>query len=193
MKSSELLSSARKDAELSIRELAKLAEVSPSTIHRIEKDEINPTVEMLENILGAMGADLRISSEIQYSKNVFGLVSSIREDVANNDTEWVVRKTAEFVTRSLKKPKIERLRYLVMAPPTTGSIEWDAFVAGIVEWIMHQSGISVTGSWVQDPQYYLDHGWGIGADSVLAIEYAGTPMSLKIRGIYIHRDSLINV
>lgn len=194
MKSSILLKEARADAELSVRELAKLADVSPSTIHRIEKEEMVPTVAMLSDILAAAGTGLIVEGEIDYAKNAFGLVRSIREDIATGDTEWVIRKTAEFVSRYDKKSRLEKLRLLVMAPPTTGSIEWDAFIAGVVEWIMHKGDIEVTGTWVEEPQYYLDHGWWIGAfESLKAIEYAGTPMSLKIRGIYIHYESLFNL
>lgn len=194
MHSSYLVKRARKNAGLSIRALAELAQVSPNTIHLIEKGTTNPTVEVLEEILGATGSRLTLEAEPDNAINAFGLVQSIREDIATNDTEWIVRKTAEFVSRMDKKTKLEKLRLLIMAPPTTGSIEWDAFVAGIVEWIAHKADLDVSGKWVEEPQYYLDHGWWISElISLRPWSYASTPMSLKIRGIYIAGESLINV
>jgi transcriptional regulator with XRE-family HTH domain len=194
MRASYLVKHARQEAGLSVRELARLAGVSPNTVHLIEKDETNPTIETLEQLLEATGSTLELNESVGNAVNAFGLVRSIREYVATGDTSWVIRMTAQFVSWMDKKSKTEILRLLIMAPPTTGSIEWDAFVAGIVEWIAHKAGLDVSGTWVEEPQYYLNHAVWIGSrDGEKAIEFAGTPTSLKIRGFFLHRDSLVNL
>ncbi len=195
MDSAVILKSSREKAGLSVRGLSKLTDISPSTIHRIEKGELNPTVDTLDELLSATGLSLKLG-EPDYGKNVFGLVQSIIDDkdIERNDTEWIVRKTAYFVSQALKRPELTVYRYLLIAPPSTGSGNWDAFIAGVVEWIMHQKGIEPYDYWVYEPKYFLGHGWWIGGyDSLAAIEWAGTPGSLKQRGVYIHRDSLINL
>ena len=188
-----LIKESRKQAGLSIRDLAKIANISPSTVHLMEKGENNPTLESVKEVLAACGSLLKVEAYPDYGTNVFGLVRSIQQDIENNNTEWVVRKTAFFVSRSLRKSKIELLRYLIMEPPSTGDKKWDCFIAGVVEWIMHQSQVNFEGTWITQSEYYLGYGWWVTKrESLKAWSYANTPMSLKSRGIYIDRESLIN-
>jgi len=51
-----------------------------------------------------------------------------------------------------------------------------------------------TPAWVYDEVRYLGYGWWVTKmRSLQAWEYAGSPASFQSRGIYIHRESLINV
>ncbi|HMS25495.1 MAG TPA: helix-turn-helix domain-containing protein [Acidimicrobiia bacterium] len=195
MEVAELIRNAREEAGLSVRVLANAAGVSPNTVHLIEKGDTNPTIETIQELLYATGARLTLEAKPDYGTNVIGLIRSIQDDqdIEKNDTTWIIRKTAFFVSRTLRKPRIERLRLLLLEPPSTGSGNWDAFIAGVVEWIMHQSDIDVEGSWVTNKKYYLNHGWWItDFESLKPWVYANTPMSLKIRGVYVDRESLIN-
>lgn len=47
---------------MSIRALAEAAGVNKTTIQRIEKDEVSPSVDVLERILSAMSLRLTIES-----------------------------------------------------------------------------------------------------------------------------------
>lgn len=58
-----LLRRARKNAGLSQRDLAALAEVPQSTIGRIESGAMQPTLPMLSQVMIAMGRELRIRVE----------------------------------------------------------------------------------------------------------------------------------
>ena len=58
-----LLAEVRQSAELSLRELAKLAGVSFTTIRRIETGEMDPTVGMLRRVLSAAGAELEMTAK----------------------------------------------------------------------------------------------------------------------------------
>lgn len=58
-----LVRSARERAHLSARALARASHVSTSTVTRIERGEINPTVEMLDRLLAASGNRLVLEVE----------------------------------------------------------------------------------------------------------------------------------
>ena len=78
-------------------------------------------------------------------------------------------------------------------PPPTGDARWDAFLGGLAEWLAVRADFPVP-AWARNESRYLRRGWWISPmASMRAWEYAGSPMSFKIRGIYIHRDSLTNV
>jgi len=55
-----LVRTARDHARMSARDLATASGVSPSTVTRIERGELNPTVAMLERLLDAAGNRLDI-------------------------------------------------------------------------------------------------------------------------------------
>ncbi|MBV9097637.1 MAG: helix-turn-helix transcriptional regulator, partial [Frankiaceae bacterium] len=58
-----LVAQARRDAGLSVRELARLADVSFTTISRIETGAMDPTVGTLHRILDAAGRELLLAAE----------------------------------------------------------------------------------------------------------------------------------
>jgi predicted nucleotidyltransferase/DNA-binding XRE family transcriptional regulator len=58
-----LVRSARERAELSARDLAARSGVSTSTVTRIERGELNPTVAMLERLVEASGNELVVMVE----------------------------------------------------------------------------------------------------------------------------------
>ena len=60
--SSEIVREVRRESQLSVRALAAAAGVAASTVHRIERGDINPTVEMLDRIAAAGGMDLRAAA-----------------------------------------------------------------------------------------------------------------------------------
>ncbi|MGK2888025.1 MAG: helix-turn-helix domain-containing protein, partial [Rhodococcus sp. (in: high G+C Gram-positive bacteria)] len=55
-----LVRSARERAQMSARDLAAASGVSTSTVTRIERGEVNPTVVMLERLLQASGNQLDV-------------------------------------------------------------------------------------------------------------------------------------
>jgi transcriptional regulator with XRE-family HTH domain len=60
--SSELVRSMRTDAGLSLRALADAAGVATSTVHRIERGDLNPTVEVLQRLAEAAGSRLVVAA-----------------------------------------------------------------------------------------------------------------------------------
>lgn len=174
-----------------MRSLAKAAGVAASTVHRIERGDLQPTVQTLSRIAEAAGVRLRMEPEVDYAVSLVGLARSIRADrTKRKDT---IRKAAEFVSRFNRADPDTRSRMIAAEPPAVGDPHWDAFVAGLAEWLAVRAEMP-TPAWTHKPERYLDHGWWITPmASMRAWEYAGSPVSFQSRGIYIHRDSLVNV
>ncbi len=55
-----LVREARRDAGLSLRALAERADVSFTTVFRIEHGEVDPTTGTLRKLLGALGPELEL-------------------------------------------------------------------------------------------------------------------------------------
>ena len=73
--------STRADAGLSLRALAEAADVAVSTIHRIERGDIHPSVDTLRRTAEAAGVGLRLAAEPDGAASVVGLALCIRRDV----------------------------------------------------------------------------------------------------------------
>lgn len=189
----ELVTRARAESGLSIRALAAAAAVAASTVHRIEKGELEPTVGLLRRILQAAGMLLRVEQELDHAASLVGLARSIRQDLSCSDQTWPVRKAAELVGRFRHADQQTRSRMIKAEPPGTGDRRWDAFVGALAEWLAVQGGLPVP-SWATSDDRHLHHGWWITPmASMRAWEYAGSPASFQHRGVYLHRDSLTNV
>jgi transcriptional regulator with XRE-family HTH domain len=189
----ELVRAVRAEAGLSVRSLAEAAGVAASTVHRIEQGELQPTVETLTHIVQAAGCHLRVDAHLDHSASIVGLARSIHSDISTGDYIAPVRKAAELAARFAGTDQRSRHRMITARPPDTGDPRWDAFVAGLAEWLAVQAGMPAPG-WVRDDNRYLRRGWWVTPmESMRAWEYAGTPMSFQSRGVYLHRESLTNV
>jgi len=192
MRTDELVRRVRGDAALSLRELASRSDLAVSTIHRVEQGELHPTVETLERIVRAAGRRLTVDVPLDYSSSVLGLGLSIRADLTAGDPSAIVRKSAELVHCFESFDRADRRLMLSAEPPPTGQVEWDAFLGGLAEWLATTGDIE-SPTWPAAPGRFLGRGWWVTKmASMRAWEYAGTPVSLQRRGVYLHRDSLIN-
>jgi transcriptional regulator with XRE-family HTH domain len=54
----DMVRTARRSADLSQRQLARLAEVAPSSVARVESGRVQPTLRMLVKLLAAAGCEL---------------------------------------------------------------------------------------------------------------------------------------
>lgn len=193
MKPAELVRTIRAEAGLSVRALADAAGVAASTVHRIERGELQPTVELLNQVVQAAGSRLRVDADPDYTASIVGLARSIQADVAGGDHVAPVRKAAELASRFRRADADTQRRTVTAKPPPTGDPRWDAFVAGLAEWLAVRAGLPAP-AWVGDRDRYLRRGWWVTPmKSMRAWEYAGSPMSFQSRGVYLHRDSLVNV
>lgn len=175
---------------MSVRRLAAAAQVSASTVHRIERGRMHPTVDLLERLAQAAGARLRVEAETDSAASVVGLGRGI---AARAPRTSPVALAAELVGRFWAAGEDERLRMISGEPRPTGDRRWDAFLAALAEWLAVTAGLDPP-AWVRAPDRFLGTGWWVTPMRAMrAWEYAGAPAAFKIRGVYIHRDSLTNV
>jgi transcriptional regulator with XRE-family HTH domain len=188
----ELVYELRTGAGLSLRRLAELSDVAVSTVHRIERGELRPTVDTLGRIVAASGRRLVLDAPADYGRSILGLGLAIRGDLEAGDSSAIVRKTAELVHHFEICDGDAQSRILQAEPPSTGAATWDALLGGVAEWLAVSAGIEPP-DWAMQPGRFLERGWWITPmTSMRAWEYAGTPVSLQHRGVFIHRDSLTN-
>jgi transcriptional regulator with XRE-family HTH domain len=189
---STLVQRVRHEAGLSLRDLAAAAGLAVSTIHRIERGELCPTVRTLEQIVSAAGCRLRMDVCPDSAGSVLGLSLVLRQELEAGEGPSVVRRAAELASRFDSAPWSARAGMLVAEPPPVGAAEWDAFLGGLAEWLATRVGLEPP-AWTAAPKRFLDHGWWVTPmASLRAWEYAGTPVSLKRRGVFLHRESLAN-
>lgn len=180
---------------MSLRALASAAGVATSTIHRVEKGDLNPTIDVIDRIVQAAGMRVAFEPQVDHRQSLVGLALSIRDDIERDpeDRSTPIRRAAELVSRYLRADDGVRARMVAAEPPATGDHRWDALLGGLAEWLTVGSGVAPP-SWADAPGRFLDRGWWVTSmPSMRAWEYAGAPMSLKTRGVYLHRDSLLNV
>ena len=188
----DLVKELRLDSGLSLRELAVASELAASTIHRTERGELHPTVNTLERIVSATGHRLRIDARPESSGSVLGLSMVLRGELSDQKGISVVRRAAELASRFDAAQSASRARMLMAEPPPVGAVEWDAFLGGFAEWLAVRSGMEAP-AWTESPSRFLDRGWWVTPMVAMrAWEFAGTPVSLQRRGVFLHRESLIN-
>jgi transcriptional regulator with XRE-family HTH domain len=189
---SHLARSVRRSAGLSLRQLARRADLATSTVHRVERGELHPTVETVERIVTAAGRRLVLEVPADSSGSVLGLGLAVAVAVEADDTSLVVRQAAELVSRFDHASADGRRQMLAVEPSPAGSEEWDAFLAGLAEWLAVRGDVEPP-AWTRRPDRFLRRGWWVTPmRSLRAWEYAGTPVSLQRRGVYLHRESLVN-
>lgn len=193
MKSAEIAKELRGNSGLSVRKFAAAAGVSPSTVHRVEKGAMEPTVELLSDLAAAAGERLVIHYEPDYAMNIAGLAQSIRADLLGSDESMIVRKAAEFVHRFMSSDRTTKQWMVNPEPPATQNKKWDAFLAALVEWLAIRAKIKPP-PWVYEKSRFLEKAWWVSPmPSLRAHEYAGSHAAFQNRGVYLHRESLENV
>lgn len=155
-----LIKKLRRDAGLSLRELASVSDLAVSTVHRAERGDLHPTVDTLARIVSATGRRLVLEVPPDSSRSLLGLGLVAREELRSGDQPSVVRRAAELVRHFDAAPMAERVRVLAAEPPVTGSEQWDAFLAGLAEWLAVRGGVDPP-TWVGGPGRFLDRGWWV--------------------------------
>lgn len=195
VRASEIVRAVRQASGLSVRALADAAGVAASTVHRIERGDINPTVDTLDRIARAAGMTVQAMPQADHRLGLVGLAQCIRKDLVADadDRSTPVRRAAELVALARRTGDGDLLGMLAVRPPPTGDARWDAFVAALAEWLA-VSRARLAPDWAGERDRFLGGGWWVSAmPSMRAWEYAGSPLSFKVRGVYLHRASLANV
>jgi transcriptional regulator with XRE-family HTH domain len=192
---SDLVRQIRRDARLSVRALARAAGVAASTVHRIERGDVTPTADVLDRIATAAGVALRVEPHVDHRRSLVGLALCIADDLERDagGPQLPIRRAAELVQRFDRSDRDMRARMVAARPPSTGDIHWDAFIGALAEWLSVRTDMEAP-EWAFADDRQVSGGWWVtDLPSMRAWELAGSPASFKLRGVYLHRDSLVNV
>jgi hypothetical protein len=119
------------------------------------------------------------------------LAESLRESLLTGEADGVrLRLIRQFVMDATRD---ETPALIACAPGSTDSLQWDALLAGLCEFVAYNAGTPVP-SWTTTPDKFLKTWWFLMPFASLhAMALAETPAALANRGVFITRASLVNV
>jgi transcriptional regulator with XRE-family HTH domain len=181
-----LVAEARKSAGLSIRELARLANVSVTTISRVEAGEMDPTVGMLQRILAAAGEDLEMTTKpaSRTRPSLAALADAHVASAAGERPDWTALRS--FIDYLAVHP--DETAAAIDPQPHTKSRLMRALLAGMAEKLADDNGLHRPGWTWTAPKMKPD--WETpGTPRMRAERRASTPRQLLDRGLVIDESS----
>jgi transcriptional regulator with XRE-family HTH domain len=144
-----LVRKARSDAGLSLRALAERADVSFTTVFRIEHGQLDPTTGTLQKLLGALGQELELGrSTSERAPQLTELSDAWSTDRAGQDQpDWT--RLRAFLDHLDRHPE-ESARAVRSKPPASGSAFFDNLLAGIAEKVS-DDGATPRPAWTKKP------------------------------------------
>jgi transcriptional regulator with XRE-family HTH domain len=183
---SSLVAEARHEAGASLRELARLAGVSFTTISRIEAGDIDPTVGMLRRILAAAGRDLRLATDpLPTRRSLAELANAVSNSPSGERPDWTrLRALLDYLALHP-----DEVSHAISSQPHTDSRLMKALLAGIAEKLADDHGLLTPGWTWTAPKIKPE--WSLpGTPRMRANQRANTPRQLLKRGLVIDETSL---
>ena len=183
-----LIREAREECGLSQRALAIRADVSYTTICRIERGQIDPTTGTLRKLLGALGEELELGRRpVPSGVRLADLVDAWSTDRFGQDQpDWTrLRAFLDYLTR---RPATA-MSAIRSAPPASGSLFFDNLLAGMAEKIADDAG-ALRPAWTKRVPKLIDTWESLGTPRMRASATATTPPQLAARQIVIPEASL---
>jgi len=181
-----LVRDAREEADLSMRALAKRADVAFSTVSRIESGEIDPTVGMLRGLMRAAGQQLEFTYEPSEGPVVGDLADAWHPGTAGDRPDWT--RLRAFLDFLVMHPEHNGPATLHMPPPS-GSELLDNILAGMTEKICDDADLPRP-RWTKKVPPLSDLWITPGTPRMQAVARAATPYQLSKRGITLAEESL---
>jgi transcriptional regulator with XRE-family HTH domain len=183
----DIVASVRREAGLSLRELARLSGVSFTTINRIESGSVDPSFGMVQRILAATGRSLQIVDEP--SKPPPPSIANLSDAVATSGSgerpDWT--RLRAFLDYLARYP--DQVAAAITVQPHTNSRLMRALLAGIAEKLADDHGIARPGWTWTAPR--LRPEWSMpGTPRMQAAERAHTPSQLLDRGVIVGESTL---
>jgi transcriptional regulator with XRE-family HTH domain len=183
-----LVREARRDAGLSLRALAERADVSFTTVFRIEHGEVDPTTGTLRKLLGALGQELELGrSALAQGPELAELADAWSSDRAGQDQpDWT--RLRAFLDHLGRHPE-QSARAVRSRPPASGSAFFDNLLAGIAEKVSDDAG-TPRPAWTKKIPPLAVTWEGFGTARMRATAAAATPPQLAARNILVPAASL---
>lgn len=181
-----LVRTARTDADLSCGALARRVGVPTSTISRIERGEMDPTVTMLERVLAAAGQQLRVSAtRAGQGPTLAKLASAYVPDGSGTKIDWT--RLRGFLDWLARHP--EQVEAAIEVPPARTGTVLDALLAGIAEKVADDHGV-VTPRWTRAVPAATPPWSPPGTPRMIAKAARATPDQLRRRGVVLAESDL---
>jgi transcriptional regulator with XRE-family HTH domain len=181
-----LLREARCAAQLSVRALASRAGVPASTISRIERGQVDPTVGMLGRLLAAADLDLEIVTRPLPEAQLASLADAWEPSARGDLVDWT--RLRAFLDHLELYPD-ETASAVRRMPAPSGSALLDTLLAGIAETLCDQLGVQRPPWTARVPA--LSTPWVTpGTPRIQEQARATTPPALAARGVVLARNSL---
>ena len=183
-----LIRQAREEAGMSLRALAALADVSYTTVFRIEHGQIDPTTATLRKLLGALGEDLELGRRrIATGSELASLLDAWSTDRSGQEQpDWT--RLRAFLDHLARHPD-EAAVAIRANPGPSGSVFFDSLLAGMAEKIADDTG-TARPPWSKKVPA-LPYLWeSFGTPRMRASAAANTPKQLADRNIHISAASL---
>ncbi len=190
----EAVRRARTAAGLSIRALAEIAGISPTTVTRIEAGRVDPGWGTLRKVLAAAGEEAVLSTQRlparpvrSPSRTTLAGLSDAWQRTARGDTpDWTRLRGALDVLAQHPELLPDALE---SRPKPSGSAVMDALLAGIADKLADDARLPRP-AWTKRITR-LESEWSApGTPAMLAARRAATPPQLKERGLVLDESSL---
>ena len=190
----EAVRRARTAAGLSVRALAEIAGISPTTVTRIEAGRVDPGWSTLQKILAAAGEEavlttrrLPATAGRPPSRTALAGLSDAWQRTARGDTPdwtWLRGTLDELAQHPETLPDA-----IAPRPKPSGSAVMDALLAGIADKLADDAGLPRPAWTKRTPR--LKSEWSApGTPAMLAARRAATPPQLRDRGLVLDESSL---
>lgn len=190
MTASTLIRAARKSRRLTQQQLAERARIDQSRVSRSERgrDTEFGTVERL-----LAGAGHRLYSAPTQRDDAATVAEEIRRRLAAGDKDRALRALLQLNDNLVAERGLVRGVLGLAEPESTRDRAWDAALAGLVAWRLHEEGLPAP-EWVNDPSRYLD------VPATLEIDPADPPPpasevpdEFAERGVLVWRDTFASI
>lgn len=183
-----LIREARENAGLSLRALADRADVSFTTISRIELGQTDPTIGTLRKVLGALGEDLDLARQPAPEIPQLAALSDAwaNDFLGQHQPDWTrLRTFLDYLARHNECAALAvRAR-----PPASGSQFFDNLLAGIGEEVADDTHVQRP-AWTKRIFGLTQRRESDGTPRMRAVSEATTPPQLAARNIIISATSL---
>lgn len=184
----DLVRQARIHGGFSQRALAARAGVPQPNIAAIESAGRGATVETLDRLVSAAGAQLTVLP------TTLPAVAQVAVEVANHledgHDDRAYRRVLGLHDSLLRADAALRVALSVTPPPSTGDVRWDALIAGVVA---HDLNGLPQPQWVHDPKRHAA-GWFVDDVEELHDQIRRhTPPAFERRGVFIDAAELASV
>ncbi len=188
MDAATLVGDARREAGMSLRALAERADVSFTTVFRIEHGQLDPTTGTLRKLLGALGQELELSrTAAAPAPELADLSDAWWTDRAGQDQpDWT--RLRAFLDHLAHHPD-QAPRAVRSKPTASGSAFFDNLLAGIAEKISDDTR-TPRPAWTKKVPPLATTWEGFGTPRMRAAAAKATPQQLADRKVLIPAASL---